>query len=181
MQFFKGDEKELQFYNAIAPTAQLLSTNKDEFFNDAYACFVLGELIYDNNRAPLTRAIPREIFRESFKTIFDAFIVAGTFEGYLSVFRNIFGEDVEVTFDVPAPGKLTIDIVAAGVVESPFIAREIIEDEYVSSNMITQDGVDRLVFQTVKGFQSQYELEQMLFEMVPDGIYTEISLTLGEE
>jgi len=180
MQFFKGDDREKKVYYSGAPIAQLLSENKDDFFAQAYACFVLGELIYDNDRAPLTRAIPREIFREAFATIFDAFIAAGSFESYLTVFRNIFGDDVEVEFGVPAPGKLTIDIVAAGVVLSDFITREIVDDEYVSNNITDQDD-DQIVFQTVKGFQSQYELEQMLFEMVPDGIFTEITLTLGEE
>lgn len=177
MQLFKGDDREKKFYNAGLPIAAILSQNEDDFFDECYACFVLGELIYDNKLAPLTRAIPREIFRDSFKTIFDTFLVAGTFEGYLDVFRNIFGDSVEVTFGVPAPGKLTIDIVADGVVLSNFIAREIVDDEFVNSNIV-DDVDDQIVFQTVKGFQSQYELEQMLFEMVPDGIYTEITLDI---
>lgn len=181
MQFYKGDEKELKFYNAIAPIVQLLSANKDDFYSGAYSCFKLGEIIYDNNRAPLTRAIPRDIFRESFATIFQAFTSSGTFESYLTVFKNIFGDDVEVDFAVPAPGKLSIDIVATGVQLSPFIARMIEDNAYESYNVVDQVDEDNIVFQTVKGFQSQYELEQMLFEMVPNGIFTIISLTLGEE
>jgi hypothetical protein len=79
---------------------------------------------------------------------------------------------------VPAPGKLNIDIVAAGTALYDFIARIIVENEYQFDTII-DDEDDTIVFQAIKGFESQYELEQMLFEMVPAGIYTEITLTIG--
>lgn len=177
-QFFKGDAEELKYYNSGLPIIDQIIGQKDLFFDDAYGCFVLGELLYDNDYAPLARAIPREIFRESFSTIFESFIVAGTFESYLTVFRNIFGDDVDVQFTVPGPGRLQIDIEAAGFQLSDFVARYIENNAYVFDEIIDDEG-DNIVFQTVKGFESQYELEQMLFEMVPDGIYTEITLTVG--
>lgn len=179
MQRFKGDETEEKFYLAGSPICQALSAQKSIFFDEAYACFVLGEVLFDSARAPLANAIPRAIFRQSFVEIFDAFVSAGTFEGYLTVFRKIFGEDVEVEFTVPAPGKLNIDITATGVELSPFVARRIESNAYVLDSVI-DDEDDNIVFQTIVGFESQYELEQMLFEMVPAGIYTEITLTLGE-
>jgi len=177
-QYFKGDELELKFYNSGSDLMDSRSLEKDEFFDDAFACFLLGELLYDEGRAPLSNAIPRDIFRESFSVVFDAFVVAGSFESYLTVFRKIFGDDVDVTFTVPGPGKLNIDIVAEGVVESNFVARRIENNAYVLDEIL-DDESDNIVFQTIKGFQSQYELEQMLFEMVPAGIYTEITLSLG--
>lgn len=179
MQYFKGDATELKYYNSAQPIAASLSGQKHLFFDDAYACAVLGDLLYDNDYAPLARAIPRDIFRESFSTIFDAFSLAGSFESYLTVFRKIFGNAVEVTFTVPAPGKLNIDIIAEGVSISNFVSRRIVGNTYIFDLIIDDEG-DNIVFQTVKGFESQYELEQMLFEMVPAGIYTNITLTLGE-
>ncbi len=175
--FFKGDAQENKFYESAKPMSDALSQQKTLFFDEAYACFILGELLYDTERAPLANAIPRTIFRTSFSTIFDAFLVAGSFESYLTVFRNIFGDDVDVVFTVPDPGKLNIDITATGVEETLFVARSIDDDAYVFDEII-DDEDDNIVFQTVKGFQSQYELEQMLFEMVPTGIYTEITLAL---
>lgn len=177
-QFFKGDPTEMKYYNSANPIIESIGDQRRAFFEGAYDCFVLGEVLYDNDFAPLARAIPREIFRESFSTIFDSFIVAGTFESYLTVFRNIFGEDVDVTFTVPGPGRLDIDIVAAGFQLSDFVARKIENNAYIFDEIIDDEG-DNIVFQTIKGFESQYELQQMLFEMVPDGIYTEISLTVG--
>lgn len=177
MQYFKGDETEVKFYSVGQPILDSVSQQRQAFFDGAYSSFVLGELLYDLKLAPLTTAIPRSIFRESFATVFDAFLEAGSFESYLTVFRNIFGNGVGVVFTVPAPGKLTIAITASAVELSKFIARYISSNAYVFDHVVTQDS-DNIVFQSLKGFQTQYELEQMLREMVPAGIFTTISLTL---
>lgn len=179
MQHFKGDADELKFLGGGQDAMDDIGLLLDTFFDECFECFVLGEVLWDNDLTPLSNAIDREIFRTSFPEIFDAFVAGGTFEAYLTVFAKIFGEDAIVEFTVPAPGKLEIDIEAAGVELSTFIARYIEANAYVLDDMITQDGVDTLVFQTIQGFQSEYELEQMLFEMVPGGIFTTITLTLG--
>lgn len=178
VQLFKGDDTERKYYESGRTITEVLSGQKTEFFDQAYGCFVLGELLYDNNLSPLANAIPREIFRESFETIFNSFLTAGTFESYLTVFKNVFGDSVEVTFTVPAPGKLEIDIVATGLEIYGMTVREIIDDAYEYFTLVDDEG-GRIVLQAVKGFESQYELEQMLFEMVPAGIFTQISLTVG--
>lgn len=180
MQFFKNDEKEIKIVQAGDAPFDLKGLELDAFFEGCYEAFPLGDLLWENNRSPLANAILQSIFRESFPEIIGAFVVAGSFESYLSVFRKIFGDDVEVTFTVPDPGKLQIDIVAAGFELSEFIARRIENNAYVFDEIVDEEG-DNIVFQTIKGFQTQYELEQMLFEMVPAGIYTEITLTVGEE
>lgn len=178
MQKFKGDDIELKFDNAGAPTFADLGEQKDLFFDEAYSCFVLGEILYDSGRAPLSNAIPRAVFREVFSAIFNSFLEAGGLESYLTVFRNIFGEDVEVTFTIPSPGKLEIDIVASGLVIVDAITRYIEDNVFVFDELVDHEG-DNIAFQSFKGIESQYELEQMLFEMVPGGIYTQISLTIG--
>lgn len=178
LQYFKGDDTEKKFVLAAKDTLDGLELNKDEFFDQAYETAGLGLVIFDSGRSPLSNAISRDIFGSAFSQIFDAFVKVGTFEAYLTVFRKIFGEDVDVQFTVPAPGKLTIEIEAQGVELTRFITRYIEDNAYVYDNMVTEDG-DQIVFQSIKGFTSQYELEQMLFEMVPAGIFTDISLTLG--
>lgn len=177
-QFFKGDEQEQKFFESGDNIVSQLSAGKSEFFAGAYTTAALGDLLYDTARAPLSNAIPRDIFRTSFSVIFDAFLVAGSFESYLTVFRNIFGNDVDVEFTVPDPGKLNIDITAAGSELNDFVARVIEAGNLVLHEVVDEEG-DNIAFQTIKGFESQYELEKMLFEMVPGGIYTQISLTIG--
>lgn len=178
MQYFKGDPLEIKMVTVAASLLQNLSSERDLFLAGAYEAAPLGDLISIDKRAPLSNAIKQEIFRTSFKEIFDAFVKVGSFEAYLTVFRKIFGTDVGVVFTVPAAGKLNIDITAAGVELTNFITRYIENNAYVYDTMVDNVG-DFIMFQTVKGFQSQYELEQMLFEMVPAGIYTHITLTLG--
>lgn len=177
-QLYKGDDIEKKFYNAGRPECETLSAQKNDFFTDGYSCFKLGEILYDNDLSPLANSIPRDIFRESFSDVFEAFVDVGSFESYLTVFRSVFGDAVEVTFTVPAPGKLNIAIVATGLALYNIAVRTIVEDEIVIDDLIDDEG-DYIVLQAVKGFESQYELEQMLYEMVPAGIYTQISLTVG--
>jgi hypothetical protein len=177
MQYFKGDALEQKFDDAAYDILYLLSSQMDEFLEGAFETGPLGDVIFEDARSPLANAIPQEIFRTAFKEIFDAFVSVGTFEAYLTVFTKIFGEDVDVQFTSPDPGKLQIDIIASTVELSEFITRYIVDNEYIFDEIIDDEG-DNIVFQSILGFQSQYELEQMLFEMVPAGIYTEISLTL---
>jgi hypothetical protein len=179
MQNFKGsDEIEKQFEDSAAPVLDAIGLGIDDFYDDAFQSQPLGDVIHDSGRAPLTNAIKKEIFRIAFKEIFDAFIKVGTFEAYLTVFKKIFGDNVDVQFAVPAPGKLNIDIEATDINLSEFVARYISENTYLFDSIIDDEG-DFIVFQTIKGFETQYELERMLFEMVPGGIYTEITLTIG--
>lgn len=176
--FFKGDELELKMYDAAAPALEEIGTFLDEFFEQCYLCKPMGALLYDERRVPLTNAIRREVFIDTFAEIFDAWIFSGTFESYLTVFRKIFTNDAVIEFTVPAPGKLIIDIEAPATQENQFIARVIESGSFVFYDMITQDG-DFLVFRGFPGIETEYELNKMLFTMVPAGIYTEISLTLS--
>lgn len=178
MQFYKGDATEQKYYASGEGILDLIGIQLDDFLQGAYSCYPLGDMIWDTGRSPLANAIPRSIFRESFPELFESFRAAGTFEAYISVFKKIFGDDVVIDFTVPAPGKLNIDIEATGVELSNFVARRIVTGAYVFDEVV-DDEDDNIVFQTVKGFQSEYELNQMLKEMVPAGIYTEISLTVG--
>lgn len=177
-QYFKGDALEKKFDNSGETICSQLSLDKDDFLEGAYETGPLGDLIFEASRSPLSNAISQDIFRLAFKQIFEAFVKVGTFEAYITVFEKIFGEDVGLTFTVPGPGQLQIDIEAEGIELSDFITRYIQNNAYVFDEIVDDEG-DNIVFQTLQGFQSQYELEQMLFEMVPAGIYTEITLNLG--
>lgn len=178
MQYFKGDIVERKFADAGGDLLDVLALQKAALYDGAYSAQPLGDALYESERAPLTRAISQEVFRLAFTEIFDAFIAVGTFEAYLTVFSKIFGDDVVVEFTVPSSGKLLIDIEASGVELTDFVARYIEDNVYAFDEVIDDEG-DNIAFQTVLDFVNQYELEQMLFEMVPNGIYTEITLSVG--
>lgn len=177
MQYFKGDDIEKKYVESGKQVMDLQSAQKDAFFSDAYNCQELGQILYDSGRAPLANAIPEQIFRETFAEVFNSFQMAGSFESYLSIFRKIFGEQVDVTFTIADYGHLQIDIESSGNENFPAIVRQIESNEYVLYNLI-DDEDDNIVFTGVKGFESQYDLEQMLKEFVPAGIFSEITLTI---
>ena len=178
MEFFKGDPDEVKVYQSIKGLFDNIGVQAELFYSDTYNDYTFGGLIFDEDRSPLTNAIRRDIFIESFNEIFSAFVVVGTPEAYLTVFRKIFGDDVEVEFEVPAAGKLNINITASGVQLDDFVSRYIADNQYFFDDIVTQDD-DEIVFQSFKGFESQYELELMLREMVPAGIFTTINLDFG--
>jgi energy-converting hydrogenase Eha subunit E len=179
-QFKNGDALEKKFEDSAEPILTVLSETKDEFYTGCFSTGPLGDLIHQSSRAPLTNAIKIEIFRIAFSEIFQAFIKVGTFESYITVFKKIFGNDVVIAFTIPAPGKLNIEIQAVGIELSDFIGRVIEDNALAYHEIIDYDG-DNIAFQSIKGFATQYELERMLFEMVPAGIFTDIDLTfLGE-
>ncbi len=177
MQAFKGDAQELKFIASAEPIHDVIDSQKDLFLAECFEAEDLGDLLYTTLRAPLANAINEDVFKSTFKQIFESFESAGSFESYIAVFQKIFGLTVEIVFTVPGPGQLNIDITAEGLEQSNFIARHVEGLEYAYDDVVDADGFN-IIFETVKGFQTQYELEQMLFEMVPAGIYTEITLSL---
>jgi hypothetical protein len=179
MQVFKGDSTELKVSESESQLHSFIKMGLDELFTNAYVVKALGRVIFDLNAAPLTNAIAREIFAACFPELFASFQVAGSFESYISVFKKIFGEDVDISFTIPAAGKLQIDIVAAEVEESNFVARRIDSETYVFDNVVERDTGDQIIFQTEKGFVGQYELAQMLTQLVPGGVYPVITLNLS--
>lgn len=178
VQYFKGTEDEKNVDEAGRRAFDLVSQQQTLFYDDAYNNFLLGELIYDLEASPLSNAIRRDIFIETFNALFSNFQVAGSFESYIEVFKRIFGDDVGITFTVPGPGRLQILIEANGLQISNLVTRYLVGDEYVFDYLVDREG-DRISVQTVKGIESQYELELMLNEMVPAGVFTEITLTTG--
>lgn len=178
MQLFKGDENELKMIAGMSSVVDAALSEKENFLDGAYDSYGLGGVIFDSGRAPLSNAIPRDIFVSSFNAMFEGFQFAGTFESYLSVFRKVFGPDVDVTFTVPGPGKLNIDLIATNLELYNLVARRVENNAYVFDEIVDDVG-DNIVVQAVKGMDSESELNSMLFEMVPNGIYTQISLTVG--
>lgn len=178
MELFKGDATEQKFVDCPSDILDAIGLALDDFLDGAYGAVPLGELIFDDRRVSVTNAIDRDIFIHSFKELFESWAFAGTFESYITFFQKVFGVEVVIEFTVPDPGKLLINIEATGTEESPFISREIIDNDYVLSLVVDYDD-DNIVFNTIQGFQTQQELETALKTLVPAGIYTEVTLTLG--
>lgn len=178
MKYFKGEENELKIDLATEYYLQTFQDDLAAYFDEIYESTPLAEFLYDENRVPLTNAFKRDIFIRTFTQILESWKFCGTYESYLSFFRTLFGENVEVLFSNPGPGVLDIDVEAIDLVNYNFISREIIDNEYVYSNIVDDVG-DQIVFTAILGIETEAELERVLFTLVPAGIYTTISLTIG--
>lgn len=179
MQAFNAnDELETRVRNIVLPTLNRMSAEKTAFFNGAYTSYSLGDVLYDLRRGPLAGAISKEVYRTSFFAVYELFTRPGTFEFYLSVFRAIFGDQVDVSFNVPAPGKLEINVEALNVILYDILGREIVDNEYVYTEVIDHDG-NNIAGQGTMGPKTQSEMDAIMIEIVPQGIWVETTLIIS--
>lgn len=173
--FRQSDEKEKKVFDAVSPMLIICGTALDAFFAGAETAYPLGDVLFNLDRAPLANAVTRETFRKGFFAFFQLFKRPGTFEYYLDVFRAIFGENVDVEFTIPAPGHLFINITALDLVLVDFISRSIVANQYVFDEVLDHEG-DNIAFQTVEGIKTQSELDAVLIELTPAGIFVQATL-----
>lgn len=180
MQRFKeNDATELKVINTTLPILDVLSTDLNNFYTGAWTCFKLGEVLYDLNRDPMVGVITRDTYRTSFFAIHQLFTKPGTFEFYLEVFRAIWGSDVVVEFVVPDPGKLQINVQALDISLQDFLARKIVSGAYVFEEVVDHDG-DNIAFQETQGIKNQTEMDALINEISPDGIFVTITLEIED-
>lgn len=181
MQPFKrSDQKEEMMRDAALPLLQLLGGEFDNFYNGAYTCYKLGDVFVNLNCSPLADVIPPSSFRACFFAIHEMFTRPGTFEFYLDVFRALFGETVDVEFVVPSPGKLEINIASLQYLTEDFLARSIVDNIYEYDEVIDHNG-DNLVFQGSIGISTPEEVNAMVREIHPIGVYVEANLEFIED
>lgn len=179
LQPFKpNDISEPRVAGCLIPILEPLEDERDLFFADAYNAKPLGEVLYELGRDPLVGVITEEIYADSFPAIHELFTRPATFEYYLTVFRAIFGENVNVTFSVPAPGKLLINADALDPETFRILARRIVDDAYLYNLVITTDTEDYITAVGTQGIKTQNEMDALIFELSVAGIWTVCTLTL---
>ncbi len=161
---------------AAASTAiSIASISKDQFFANGGDATPFLLMLYDQGRMPFSDRVPRESFVEFIREALARFPFTGTFESYIFILEKIFGAGSGVIFDVPAPGKLDMLVNAAASIEFDFIVREFISGEYVISNLV-DDQDNQITASGISGIDSEYELKTLLSELIPAGIFAEVTL-----
>lgn len=179
VQFFKeNDTDEKLFYQITSPTMDVIETQLNEFFAEAYACFILGDILYETGASTISSAMTKDIFRTSFFALFDSFVECGSLESYMTIFRAIFGEDVSVIFGIPSPGHLTINIAALNITEEPFIMRRIVDNRYQYDDLLDSDD-EPIMSQVTKGIKTQQDIDILMPELTPAGILVETTLVIS--
>lgn len=176
-RFRPNDEIEPKVIAAFDVAQGPINGQTDAFYAGAWICYLLGDLLYDLARDPMAGVISRGVFRTSFFAIHDLFTRPGTFEFYLDVFRAVFGPDVEVEFEVPAPGVLNINIEALDFEEFTLLARSVVDNAYVYEPIITSITEEEILGQGTKGIRSQSEIDALMQEIAPVGVFVTCTLT----
>lgn len=174
-QNFKGDATELKMIACASPAFDLTKAALDEFYEDSYTTKDFLLMLYDEGRMPFSQRVPREIFVGFIRELFERFPETGTFEVYLFVLYSIFGEDADITFDIPDFAELDIQIDTVSDTEFTFISRRFVNGAYVFDEVVDYDG-NNLVFRGISGVSDVSELELLFSELVPAGIYLTIGL-----
>jgi hypothetical protein len=178
-QYFKGDAQELKYDAAGKPAFDACEAALDQFFESGYTASDFLLMLYDSGRMPFSARVPREAFVDFIRQAIPNFPFTGTFPAYLFILEAIFGEGTEVLFDVPDPGKLDILISTPAITDIEWIGREFVDGAYEEFSFITDD-LFELQFRGISGIDSSAELEQLLSELKPLGIYTTFTLQFFE-
>lgn len=176
--FKENDETEAKVKNAALTALENRGDEIDDFFNDAFTAYPLGDVLYILERDPMAGVILEETYRVSFPEIHELFTRPATFEFYLDVLRSVWGDDADITFTIPEPGKLQIGISSLELELQTFLAREIVSDSYVYSEMTETLTGDTLIFQGTQGIKDQREADALINELSARGIFTTINLTI---
>jgi hypothetical protein len=174
-QNYKGDETELK-YKAVGNEV-FMATNQDlnDFKEGAYNCGEFLLMLYDEDRTPYSDRIPRDSFVSFYRKALENIPFIGNFESYLFILREIFGQDVDVFFEVPAAGKLNISVNPFTDTLFDAIVRELVSGVYEYYDLITSDG-DELAYKTLPGVETEAELNLLFSEIIPAGIFPTVSL-----
>lgn len=177
-KFKPNDLLEQRVADVFDPIVTSLDLERTSFYEGAFTAQPLGQVLYDLSRDPMVGVISEEVYVQSFSAIHDLFTRPGTFEFYLQLFRNIWGDNVEVDFVTPAPGVLEINIEAVEAISYRFIARRIVDNAYIYEPVIDDEG-DNIVFQGTIGLKTQEEVDLLMKEISPANIFTTATLVVS--
>lgn len=174
-QKFKGDSTELKMEAAAEAAFDVVSVGLDAFNEEGYNASPFLLMLYDEGRMPFADRVPRDSFVAFIKEALTRFPFTGTFESYIFIIESIFGEGSGVLFDVPAAGKLEILVNAASSIESDFTTSTVVSGS-IQTDTVVDDLGNVLVFAGLSGIDSEFELKTLLSEIIPAGIYPDVTL-----
>lgn len=173
--FKETDELEATVTSVFVPSIDAFEADLLAFFENIYTCRPLGEILFANKNNPLVNVVPEEVFVTSYPTIFEFFKRPLGYESWLTLLRKIFGEEVEIEFDVPEPGILVINIGALVIENADALARVIEDGQYGYDEIITQPDSDNLAFQAPQGL-TQQELDALINSLPIFGVSVQATL-----
>lgn len=174
--FKENDDLEARMSTVLGPMNEAIVGDRTEMYEGAFQAALLGDVLWETKRHPLAENLPKDLFRKVFYVIDDFFTRPGTFDFYTDVFRVLFGDSVEIIFEVPGPGRLTISLKVLEYATFRALFREIVSNSYTYPNFVTEDG-DQILFQDTQGLRTQQQFDRIMGELQTAGIWTVATLT----
>lgn len=175
-QYFKADSLEVKLEGTLHEVAAPLLQTLARWYNDAYDSYDLGKIIFDEDKIPLTNAIPRDAFYKNYGTIIDHWQYVGSFESYLTVFKMIFGPESVILFERPAPGCLGMNITTKRTNVFKWITSRYARH---AARIVDHSGA-QLVFRQLLGINDFFEVQAVLNSLNPAGIYLSVNFEIQE-
>lgn len=171
VELFSPNNLRDQKFNQVFDDLEVsINADLNTFFDQCYANYVLGDILWANELDPIAKVLKQEYYRVAFNAIHELFTRPGTFEFFLDVFRAMWGEDVQVLFTIVQPGQLKIEIFGSTPALNDILYREIVGNFYVYGQIVTEDD-DILTAQESTGPQTLDELLMIMSELGVNGIY----------
>lgn len=179
--FKASDERERRIEAVFAEVLAESDEAKDLMFDGAWESQVLGQVLINTDAHPLAGVVPRDVFVTSFPAFNAFFERPGTFEFWLEIFRAVYGESVEIEFEIPSPGVLHINVLGGiEIHDDVALVREIVDDVYQYEPLVTHDG-EEILFRSPMGLHTQTTIDNLVRELAVAGISTHCNLLVGGE
>ena len=133
------------------------------WISDAYKNHQLGQMLHESNSFELGAYLKEAFIREKYDLVVEAFAHLGTYEAYILLLKATFGEDITIVFTNPSAGVLNVTVDNYGVDGDNLTTQ-------VPDNLTTQVP-ENLVTRKIDSLLSPKEMELLLQQMVPEGIF----------
>lgn len=153
-----------------------LGVDIDSFYEDGYESWALGQVLKDTASDPLSRMVTVTAFIRSFNAIHNSYQRPGIYSFYISIFRKIWGDSIDIEFLNPNPGHLIINLDATDLQEEILIARDIVDDQYVFNELVTTDSGENIIVRTTLTPWTQYEVLKLMRAIAPAWVHIEVNL-----
>ena len=167
-KFIEGDAEENKFFTVFSEVVNSTMSDIENYYNQAYGSKELGSALYELQRVPIYKVLEKSLFLKAYNKILQGQAYIGTIEGYLTILRAIFGDNVIINLTIVAPLHLKFDITAE--VQQFYLW---VDD---NDNEIVDENEDNIVFEEIVALLSSRQLLELLKQTTNAGTFVEFTL-----
>lgn len=168
MQKMRDDVFENKFINVWLSLWNQTLADLQNYYNLAYESSILGQIVFDNQLADITKVLSRDLFIKTYWQIFREQTKNGTIDAHLYILYAIFGGDATIVVENPKPLHTIFHIATNSIELNQWTTTN-------GDNMITTDG-DYIKFRSILQELTNAELASLLQATANYGEYLEFDI-----